>query len=160
MKIALVLSGVVGLGLSLLDQPFISFEPSPGAIPLHRASIILSPDDHIGVHIAAENLAADFEQIVGTRPPVIAAGDGFDGSTKATQNAVIIASAQSSLLKSLTWRKKTSSAEIEGKWETFQTSILQHPIQGLHSALLIAGSDKRGTIFGVYTFAEQCGQSP
>jgi hypothetical protein len=37
---------------------------------------------------------------------------------------------------------------------------LANPISGLASALVIAGSDKRGTIYGIYDISEQIGVSP
>jgi hypothetical protein len=40
------------------------------------------------------------------------------------------------------------------------TTIVENPFKGCHKALVIAGSDKRGAIFGVYTLSEQIGVSP
>jgi hypothetical protein len=38
--------------------------------------------------------------------------------------------------------------------------VVRNPLPGLKSALVIAGSDKRGTIFGIYDLSEQIGVSP
>ena len=43
--------------------------------------------------------------------------------------------------------------EIEGKWESFT-------IQNIDNTLVIAGSDKRGTIYGIYDLCEKIGVSP
>lgn len=43
--------------------------------------------------------------------------------------------------------------EIEGKWESFT-------IQNIDDTLVIAGSDKRGTIYGIYDLCEKMGVSP
>ncbi len=40
------------------------------------------------------------------------------------------------------------------------TTVLEHPFPHVRRALVIAGSDKRGTIFGLYTLSEQIGVSP
>ncbi len=44
-------------------------------------------------------------------------------------------------------------SEIEGKWESFT-------IQNVDDTLVIAGSDKRGTIYGIYDLCEKMGVSP
>ena len=40
------------------------------------------------------------------------------------------------------------------------TTIVDHPMAGVRRALVIAGSDKRGTIFAIYDLSEQIGVSP
>lgn len=44
-------------------------------------------------------------------------------------------------------------SEIENKWESFT-------IQNINNTLVIAGSDKRGTIYGIYDLCEKIGVSP
>ena len=51
-------------------------------------------------------------------------------------------------------------SDVEERREVFKTAIVDEPIFGMDKALVIVGSDKRGTIFGVHTLAEQSGQSP
>lgn len=40
------------------------------------------------------------------------------------------------------------------------SEVVQSPLPGVGRALVIAGSDKRGTIFGLYDVSEQIGVSP
>ena len=49
---------------------------------------------------------------------------------------------------------------VAGKWESAVTTVVEQPMPGVRRALVIAGSDKRGTIFGVYDLSEQIGVSP
>ncbi|MDR0842834.1 MAG: glycosyl hydrolase 115 family protein, partial [Acidobacteriota bacterium] len=49
---------------------------------------------------------------------------------------------------------------IEGKWESFFIQTVTKPLPGVEKALVIAGSDKRATIFGIYDLCEQMGVSP
>ncbi|KAF5019527.1 hypothetical protein F66182_8469 [Fusarium sp. NRRL 66182] len=49
--------------------------------------------------------------------------------------------------------------DIEGKWEAFVSQLVQDPINGTSQALVIAGSDPRGTIYGVYDVSEQIGSN-
>jgi hypothetical protein len=55
---------------------------------------------------------------------------------------------------------KIESAAISGKWESFLIETVANPLPGISEALVIAGSDKRGTIYGVYDLSEQIGVSP
>ncbi len=48
---------------------------------------------------------------------------------------------------------------IQGKWECFTTQLVAEPYNGCEKALVIVGSDKRGAIFGTYTFSADWGFS-
>ncbi|CAK7210208.1 hypothetical protein SCUCBS95973_000701 [Sporothrix curviconia] len=49
---------------------------------------------------------------------------------------------------------------IERQWESFVSAVVDSPVAGCARALVIAGSDPRGTIFGLYDVSEQMGVSP
>jgi hypothetical protein len=55
---------------------------------------------------------------------------------------------------------KIDAEVIAGKWECFVITTVDNPLPGIDQALVIAGSDKRGTIFGIYEISEQVGVSP
>lgn len=57
-------------------------------------------------------------------------------------------------------RDKLDVSTIGGKWESYQANVVDDPIPGIKKALIIAGSDKRGVMYGIYTLSEQSGQSP
>ncbi|MGB9468308.1 MAG: glycosyl hydrolase 115 family protein, partial [Candidatus Acidiferrum sp.] len=77
------------------------------------------------------------------------------------QSAVIIATlGKSALLDQLIRDHKIDTAALAGKWESYLIQTVAHPIPGVSSALLIVGSDKRGTIYGIYELSEQIGVSP
>ncbi len=56
--------------------------------------------------------------------------------------------------------KLDEAAEIEGEWEAYTTKTVTHPLPGVDKALVIAGSDARGTIYGIYSVSEEIGVSP
>ncbi|KAJ2897419.1 uncharacterized protein MKZ38_004681 [Zalerion maritima] len=66
----------------------------------------------------------------------------------------------SSIIDALIEDDKIDVTEIDGKWESFVSTVVKHPIEGCSKALVIAGSDPRGTIFGIYDISEQIGVSP
>lgn len=60
---------------------------------------------------------------------------------------------QSDAVDALALEGKIDVSEIEGKWESFT-------IQQADNSVVIAGSDKRGTIYGIYDLCEKIGVSP
>ncbi|KAF2018797.1 glycoside hydrolase family 115 protein [Aaosphaeria arxii CBS 175.79] len=149
--------------LALLEEPFVTFGSQPGAIAIHNAPILYSLDDYAGVRIAAESLVNDLLQITGAKPSLIAVKDGTSPAGNSTDTAIIVGSVNSTLIQHLggnTTNSTSNFAHLQGKWESFSTKILNSPLPGIQNALVIAGSDKRGTVFGIHTLAEQCGQSP
>jgi hypothetical protein len=56
--------------------------------------------------------------------------------------------------------KKIDADSIRGKWESYLIQVVEKPFPSIDRALVIAGSDKRGTIFGVYEVTQAIGVSP
>lgn len=52
------------------------------------------------------------------------------------------------------------AARIEGEWEAYAIKQVDEPIAGVGRALVIAGSDARGAIYGIYSLSEEIGVSP
>ncbi len=50
--------------------------------------------------------------------------------------------------------------DVRGKREVFSFSIVDEPAEGIASAIIIAGSDKRGTIYGLFRLSELLHVSP
>ena len=67
---------------------------------------------------------------------------------------------KSPLIDQLARAGKIDVSGIRGKWESFFLQTVANPLPGIDSALVIAGSDKRGTIYGIYDLSEQIGVSP
>jgi hypothetical protein len=80
-------------------------------------------------------------------------------TTSAPETAIIAATVNSALIRGLEKRGLVNVSDIRGEWETFRTTVVQDYQPG-KNALVIAGSDKRAVVYGLYTLAEQCGQSP
>ena len=55
---------------------------------------------------------------------------------------------------------KLDVSEITGQWESFTIQVISDPIPDVEICLVIAGSDKRGSIYGCYEISEQIGVSP
>ena len=147
---------------ALLEEAIVSFNYSSGAVPIYDAKIVHALDTAVGITIAINNLASDWEAITGRRPGTSAyPSNNTQGDSNAT-SAIIIATYGSRLASELFENGclGQNSTILEGKREAFTTSIGEECLPGISRALVITGSDMRGTIFGIYTLAEQAGQSP
>ena len=67
---------------------------------------------------------------------------------------------RSALLDRLARAGKIDLSAIRGQWEASVTAVVAQPWPGVERALVVAGSDKRGTIYGIYDLSEQIGVSP
>ncbi|KAL4949057.1 hypothetical protein BDW69DRAFT_198406 [Aspergillus filifer] len=147
------------LCFALLEEAIVSFAPQSGAIPIHNAAIIYDTNDPAAIDIATTSLADDLEKITGKRPARLAVGSGNFSTVGSSETAIIAATANSTLIKSLENRGLINVSDLRGKWETFRTDVVKNYQPG-KDALVIAGSDKRAVVYGIHTLAEQCGQSP
>ncbi|KAG2412534.1 hypothetical protein HFD88_010091 [Aspergillus terreus] len=122
--------------------------------------ILLDGDDWPGVIRAAGDLAADFGRVTGTNLTRHLLNGKTSNSYHAKTAIIAGTIGHSKLLDSLIQSGKIDVNSTEGKWEAFQTEIVKNPIDGVANALVIAGSDKRGAIYGLYDISEQIGVSP
>jgi hypothetical protein len=133
--------------------------PPAGATTLVRsgraATLYVDPADYPGVLRAAGDLQADIARVGGAKPALA------KGAQPAGADVVIIGTVgKSALIDKLVASGALDVSAIKGKWEGWQVQTLQNPLPGVAHALVIAGSDKRGTIFGIYEMSEQIGVSP
>lgn len=142
---------------ALLEEPFVAFEQGDGSVALQRATIIHDAQDAETVKIAVRSLASDWKDITGSKAATCRWASNATNDCNA-ETAIIVGTVGSGLIAEL--GDKADVSEIEGKWETFKTFVVSEPLPGVGEALIIAGSDKRGAAFGLYTLAEQSGQSP
>lgn len=119
------------------------------------ATLYVDANDHKGLLRAVGDLQSDFGKVTGKTPDLVNSAD------KLGAQAVIIGSlGNSQLLDSLVERGKLDVSGIEGQWEAFRIQLVENPVEGVGKALVIAGSDMRGAIFGVYDLSQQIGVSP
>jgi hypothetical protein len=102
--------------------------------------------------IAANLLADDIERISGYRPMVSA------DISRANGNVIVVGSITSKTLDQ--FRSKINLDSLKGKWESYGFRILKSPSKKIKNALLITGSDFRGTAYGVFSLSARLGVSP
>lgn len=137
---------LLSLPAAALDHPGLAERrPAPGRFSLVEngvpAAVVTDPADKRGVLIAAETLREDFARVCGVKAPAQGARVLYAG----TKN--------SPLIKRLAAEGRIDTTPLNGQYETY---ILQ--VTG--DAVIIAGADMRGTIYGIYEISEQMGVSP
>ena len=120
------------------------------------AGLVMSADEPEGVKLAASNFQLDIERVTGKKPTLEEKSE-----VTGTAPVVIIGTVgKSQLIDQLVAAGKLNVSELGGKWETYIIQTIKEPFDGISDALVIAGSDKRGTTFGIYELSEQIGVSP
>ena len=144
------LTGLLALSLPLLatavDHPGITAAGhAPGRFSLIRdgvpAAVVTDPADLPGVKIAAETLREDFARVCGTKAPE-------QGS-----RAIYAGTKDSPLIKRLAAEGRIDISSLSGQYETYVLAVGD-------DAVIIAGADMRGAIYGIYEISEQIGVSP
>jgi hypothetical protein len=142
------------------DQPaFVTATSQPGDFPIVHAQtaapIFIDTNDFPGVLRASRDLQADVARVTSLTPELRLS------AAASTTNIILIGTlGKSPLVDQLAKQGKLDTTGIVGKWEAFVIQVVPTPLPGIARALVIAGSDKRGTIYGIYELSEQIGVSP
>lgn len=140
-------------------KSFVSETPTQESFPLvaegRAAPLYYSPEEHSGVKKVAAHLQDDIAKVTGLTPELRA-----DPAPRAKTAVLIGTLGQSPLIDRLAAEGKLKADAIAGRWETFGLQTVANPLPGIDRALVVFGSDKRGTIFGIYELSGQIGVSP
>ena len=159
-----ILSGWVSLFYitaqsSFGTRQFVSAEKSKGDFTVSAggksAPLLVSSKDWTGVSRAMRDLQTDIGKVTSSLPEL-----AFD--TLPDSHELIIAGTigKSEIIDLLIKNGKIETEKIAGKWESFLIQVVNRPFKGVKRALIVAGSDKRGTIYGIYEISRQIGVSP
>lgn len=113
----------------------------------YRAAMTVDPGDWKGVIRAAHDLSDDVRKVTGSPSPL------FLTANIRPRTIIIGTIGRSRLIDGLIARRLIHVDSIRGRWESYQ-------IQTVGDMLVIAGSDKRGTIYGIYEISRRIGVSP
>ena len=138
---------------------YVETAPSKNGFPIVQknsaAEILVDTNDFTGVWIAANHLQADISHVTGKTPRL------NHSALRTPHSAIIIGTiGKSEMIDELIREKKIDVSPIRGKWESFFLQTISNPLPGIKNALVICGSDQRGTIYGIYDLSEEIGVSP
>lgn len=120
-----------------------------------RIAHVFCDDNTHAVSKSTELFIDDVFRVTDQRPLLVNNLKGVKGFV------VIIGSVESSpLIKTLVRSGKLDVSAIQNQWERYIIQTIDKPFKGVDKALVIAGSDKRGTAYGVFTLSEAMGVSP
>lgn len=135
---------------------FLAILPMPAKKNVHNfiiaengksAPIVVDENDWKGVHRAASDLADDVRKVTGTASTVHSYLPHKKGSI------IVGTIGKNALIDKLIADGKLNVDSVKGKWESYVTDVVD-------GNLVIAGSDKRGTIYGIYDISNMIGVSP
>ena len=129
----------------------------------NRIAFVCENDAYSGAIKIAQRVCDDFDAIFGARPRVLRYEDLKDMESYVNHPIFFATWGRSELLNKMSARGVTDIKVLEGKREVYSFTVLE----GLRlddfyfeSAMVIAGSDKRGTIYGLFKLSEMLGVSP
>jgi hypothetical protein len=155
----LLVSGLLA-GPHLFAQGLsIGREFAPGSVKIVLGDIVadiyVDNRDAKLANMAAGLLADDVQRVTGKRPRIVTDPARLAG------HAIFIGSiGNSRLIDRMIAAKKIDVSDVQGRWETCKLQVLDHPVPNVDAALVIAGSDRRGTAYGVFTLSKLMGVSP
>lgn len=108
-----------------------------------------------GVNKIARKVMHDIELVFGYAP------QATTDKNQLGKNAILYGTVNNSpILSELEEKGLIDLSEIKGKREVFLFQVIDNPFEGVEKALVIAGSDKRGSIYGLFHLSERLGVSP
>ncbi|MWB93125.1 glycosyhydrolase [Flavobacterium sp. GA093] len=145
--------------ISKAAQPFITTNKAGDVMVLKEKStplsFFVSNGTDTGILRAIANLQADFEKVTGEKPAV------FNQQPNSSSPLIIIGTiGTNSVIDDLIKANKIDGKLLKGKNEKFVIQNIKNPFKGVEEAIVIAGSDKRGTMYGIYELSAQIGVSP
>jgi len=110
--------------------------------------------DFKGAIRAIVDLQNDINSVTGIKPALLT------NDVVQEYEIVIGTLGNSKLIDNLAKSGKLDSKDLKGKWESFVITTIDDSKKAGRKTLVIAGSDKRGTIYGIYELSRQLGVSP
>ncbi len=141
------------------DAPLLTETPTAADFMLasggHATPVLIETQDDKAIVRAAGDFVADVERVTGVKPVTLADAGQLNGEV-----VLVGALGHSPLIDRLAAAGKLDTTGIADAWESYVIQTVADPAPGVRRALVIAGSDRRGTIYGMYAVSEAIGVSP
>ena len=119
----------------------------------NRVEIYMDTNDCKGVSYAAHALLQDIKSVSGATA-TLTSDAGFLKKADTARPAILVGTiGHSAAIDQLVKQKRINGNLLKGKREKFIITLID-------GQLVIAGSDRRGTIYGIYELSQQMGVSP
>src|SRR5882672_6039891 len=141
------------------QQRYVDSTPQQGSFAIAErstcANLYVDANDHAGVTRAVSDLQGDIAKVTGCTAKL-----AHQKNELGRQVVIVGTIGKNPVIERLIRNRKINVSRISGKWESFLIQVVANPMPGVRSGLVIAGSDKRGTIYGIYDLSEEIGVSP
>ena len=156
----------VFLGMALLSS--LSLSAADKFVSFHQGDLLLNVNNQIdiyldhndcrGVNYAAKALVKDIQKVSGSPAFLLsdantALSGGSNSQANARANIIVGTIGHSAAIDRLIKQHRLDAKLLQGKHEKFIITLID-------GQLVIAGSDRRGTIYGIYELSLQMGVSP
>ncbi|MBL3658942.1 glycosyl hydrolase 115 family protein [Fulvivirga sediminis] len=142
------------------QDSYVSTTPDNAGFPLisqgKAVPIYISSEDFKGVQEVAQWFQADLKRVSGDLPQLNI------GKKPPKTNRLVIAGTlgHNAVIDKLVKSGRIDVSKLKDQWEHFLIQTVKKPSSGVDEALVIVGSDKRGTIYGMLDISEKMGVSP
>ena len=148
-----------GLAMACGQPATVCARPTAGDFALvagaRPATVLVDAEADPAVRRVATSFAQDLGRVSGRAATVV------NRSERAGDRVVLVGvHGQSRLVDGLVAAGKLREDAVQGQWEAFQLAVVEQPWPGVEQALVVAGSDRRGAVFGTYDLSERMGVSP
>ena len=143
----------VFLGMALLAT--LSIDAADKFVSFHQGDLLLNADNQVqiyldhndcrGVSYAVQALIKDIQKVSGSPASIL--------SDANTANILVGTIGHSDAIDRLVKQRRLDAKLLQGKREKYIITLID-------GQLVIAGSDRRGTIYGIYELSQQMGVSP
>jgi hypothetical protein len=120
------------------------------------AAVWISPAEPPAVRRAVRDLLTDVEKVTGLSPQLFETPE----PPKHERLVAVGTLGKSAPIDQLAASKRLGASYIAGRWETSLEQVVAAPWPGTEQALVLAGSDVRGTIYAIYDLSQSIGVSP
>ncbi|HET9863081.1 MAG TPA: glycosyl hydrolase 115 family protein, partial [Steroidobacteraceae bacterium] len=133
--------------------------PVKTSFPLIRqgvpAALLIEASANSAVKLASANFATDLERVSGKVPMRLS-------DVSMARGELIIAGVvgHSPAIDELARAGKIKVSDLPGKWEAYKQIVVDNPFRNVPRALIVAGADRRGAVFGLYDLSQKIGVSP
>src|SRR5574344_174544 len=154
-RISILLQLIILAQTLCATSKFVDFKYDGQGFPIAQKTnvlnVIIDKNDFEGVNMAAQNLCSDLKQVTGQTSQLV---------NEPQRLCIIVGSLKSALISEMIKGGKINGKDLSGKNEKYLLQVVDKPLAGVDKALVIAGSDKRGAIYGIYELSRQIGVSP
>jgi hypothetical protein len=141
------------------NESYVSLRKTPGAFTLAASGravpLCFSSSDDPAVLRVLKDLQEDVNRVVNIKPAFHA-----DSIPAAKEFVLVGTIGKNPLIDELILRGKIDVKGIRGAWESYVIQVVEKPFPQVDRVLVVAGSDRRGTVFGVYDLSAKIGVSP